>query len=52
MAEKVVAILTLIVEYSELPNMEDIESLVDTARSYGEVTHAELIIKAETKVTF
>jgi len=47
-----VATLNIIVKFDELPNNEDLERIVDEARSYGRVTYATLEIVAETKKEF
>lgn len=44
MTKMVIARLTLVVEYEEMPDMNDVQEQVDRARGDGEVVQAELEI--------
>lgn len=51
-AAKIVARLTLVVDYEEVPDTDEIESLVESARGLGIVVQAELTMLKTTKKDF
>ena len=50
MNKKTVAVLTLVVEYEDLSSLEEIKELVESARNYGTVRKADLVVPKEVVV--
>lgn len=40
-----VATLVLVVEYDEFPDVDEIQSLVETARGFGSIVRADLTVR-------